>query len=107
MTIQNCYIDHDRNTLPCRPKEHESSASMSPAPISGVFNSPNRNGPKNCSDIQSRNGQIFELVAEIWDVDLTDSMPMALIRFPDGVEIEAYEEEIGWGECHVGGARWC
>lgn len=70
------------------------------APAEGVFNSPWTMGPPNCRDIRTRNGASFTLVREIWEagpeLDL-ECVPHALIRFADGLEIEALPEEINWG----------
>lgn len=106
MQNENEIRNQDGLVLRERPVSHYAAKSMPPAPRSGIFMSPNENGPDNCPDIQSRNGQMFQLVAEVWDEDLDDAPLTALIRFPDGLEIEALEEEIGWGECVVGGKPW-
>ena len=105
MQTANQIRNYEGSVLSERPSDH-AAIGAPPAPTSGIFMSPNRNGPENCKDIQSRNGQTFELVAEIWDDELADTPIAALIRFPDGLEIQAYEEEIGWGECTVGGKPW-
>jgi len=106
MISPNIIRNEDGVVLKQRPPDHSNTADMLPAPKSGTFNSPHTQGPDNCLDIQSRNGQSFELIAEIWSDDLIDLPPQALIRFPDGLEIVAWEEEIGWGECFVGGKPW-
>jgi hypothetical protein len=49
---------------------------------------------------ETRNGQHFEIVREISEADeLHDAevLPMYVIRFDDGCEIEAWPEEIGEG----------
>ena len=45
-----------------------------------------------------RNGHIFEIVREITKPDKehdAEVLPMFLIRFEDGLQIEAWPEEIG------------
>ena len=47
---------------------------------------------------QDRNGQAFEIVRKISEEDGehdAEVLPMFVIRFPDGIEIEAWPEEIG------------
>lgn len=43
-----------------------------------------------------RNGQPFEVLREIDSTELADAevLPMYAIRFPDGIEIEAWPEEV-------------
>lgn len=96
MTSPNIIQNENGVVLERRPPNHSNAADMPPAPKSGTFKSPWTHGPDSCPDIQNRNGQSFELVAEIWSDELADTPPQGLIRFPDGLEIVAWSEEIGW-----------
>jgi len=49
---------------------------------------------------KSRNGQEFQVIKEITVADEThdeEVLPMYVIQFDDGEQIEAYPEEIGVG----------
>lgn len=48
------------------------------------------------SELKARNGQPIEVLGDVdpASYDFEDVGPMALVRFPDGVEIEAFADEI-------------
>lgn len=92
----NLIWNQDGQPLSQRPARHILAHILPAAPKAGLFNSPFASGPANCRDIQSRNGQHYELIAEIWNDSLSEVPPWALIRFDDGLEILAWEEEVRW-----------
>lgn len=68
----------------------EAGVSMPVLQMKPVFDSP-------YEQYRDRNGQVFVLVREITEPDAShdaEVLPVYVIRFPDGVEIEAWPEEI-------------
>lgn len=68
-----------------------------------TFQTPYQYGPPNCKDIRSRVGQRFEIVGIDFKVQCLlegEGGPQFMIKFPDGLVIQAHEEEVfadaGW-----------
>jgi hypothetical protein len=66
-----------------------------------TFQTPYTNGPDNCPNIRERIGQTFEIIGvSILETDEDSCVPYFHIKFPDGLTIDAHEEEAfndaGW-----------